>query len=130
MTIQKVIDKVLELKEGMLDEADIIECINEVELRATYMIINQSEDGKNYSFTPYTSDTDKTTILLIPSPWDSLYVDYTCSQADYNFAEYQRYNNEISMFNAKFKEYDNYYRMEHKPKKSTAKFNIRMRKEV
>lgn len=38
--------------------------------------------------------------LLVEPPHDKLYRSYLCAMIDFNHAEYERYNNAMSLFNA------------------------------
>ena len=74
------------------------------------------------SFTGYDSLTDLQTELLVPEPYDEVYLRWMEAQIDYYNGEYEKYNNAIEMFNTAFNSYQNYYNRTHKPKGKQFKY--------
>ena len=66
-------------------------------------------------FTGYNEDTDPQTELLVPAPYDEVYLRWMEAQIDYHNGEYDKYNNAIIMFNAAFEAYAAYYNQHHMP---------------
>lgn len=64
---------------------------------------------------PAVEDTE----LLIPAPYDELYVHYLAAQIDFWNGEYGRYNNAMAMFNSKRGDYVNLYNRTHTSKQPT-----------
>ena len=54
--------------------------------------------------------------LLVPHPYDEIYLYWLEARIDYANGEYGKYNNSISLFNAAFEAYEKYYRRTHMPK--------------
>ena len=67
-------------------------------------------------FSGYDDSTDLQAELLIPAPYDEVYLRWMEAQIDYNNGEYDKYNNAIDMFNTVFHDYKNYYNRTHMPK--------------
>lgn len=82
MTIQKLIDKVQEEKPNTFQPEKVIEFINEIEAGVAEEV--------NTDIPLYTVD-DMDTELLVPAPYDRLYVSYLKSQIDYANEEYASY---------------------------------------
>ena len=74
-------------------------------------IVFQEEDGVQYS---YPDDLD--TQLLVPHPWEGIYALYLEAQIDLHNKDYEDYNNAITVFSEKLKEYRRAYIREHRPK--------------
>lgn len=54
---------------------------------------------KERALPPYDPDEGMHTALLIPEPYDGLYVHYLLAMIDFHNAEYTRYNNGMQLFN-------------------------------
>lgn len=50
------------------------------------------------------------TVLMIPAPFDDLYLRYLEAQMDYTNQEYQKYNNAMALFAALWQDYANQVR--------------------
>ena len=66
-------------------------------------------------FTGYNEDTDPQTELLVPAPFDELYLRFMEAQIDYQNHEYEGYNNAIMLFNTAFQAYADHYNQHHMP---------------
>lgn len=82
MTIQKLIDKVQEEKPNTFDTEKLLEFINEIESDVAEQI--------NVDFDDYTTD-NLSEELLVPAPYNRLYVSYLKAQVDYANEEYPSY---------------------------------------
>ena len=74
------------------------------------------QNRNDVMFQGYTEETPGDTVLLVPEPFDQMYLRWMEAQIDYHNAEYSRYNNSISLFNTDFQAYQSYYHRMHKPK--------------
>lgn len=63
----------------------------------------------------YDENTGLATTLLIPHPYDEVYIRWLEAQIDYANGEYGKYNNSITMFNTAYTSFVNYYNRDHKP---------------
>ena len=66
-------------------------------------------------FTPYTEQSDGSTALLIPPPYDEVYQRYLEAQMDYANGEFERFNNSNAMYTAAYTAFVNYYNRTHLP---------------
>ena len=83
-------------------------------------LIDTHEGGENVEFSGYTQESlDQT--LLVPAPYDDMYIKWLEAQIDYANGEYGKYNNTITMYNNAYITYSKAYHREHLPK-NTAKF--------
>ena len=76
----------------------------------------------NISFNGYDIDTALDTILLVPAPYDDVYIKWLEAQIDYANGEYSRYNNTAQAYQAEWDRYRNYYNRTHMPKGKTLKY--------
>ena len=79
-------------------------------------IVGTHEDGESVTFTGYDDTTPIDTDLLIPAPYDEVYLFWLESKIDYWNGEYGKYNNSISMYNTAMAAYEKYYNNAHLPK--------------
>lgn len=79
-------------------------------------IIDTHEGGDAISFTGYDENTPNDTVLIVPSPYDDIYVRWLEAQIDYANGEYGRYSNSMTMFNATYSAYERYYNRNNMPK--------------
>lgn len=66
-------------------------------------------------FGGYDEKTSLTRELLVPYPYDEMYVRFLEAQIDYANGEYEKYNNSITLFNAAWSAFEKYFRRAHKP---------------
>lgn len=115
MTIMDAINTVDNLKHNTYDQNDKVKWLSQLDKRIKTQIMDAHEGGRR-SFGGYDQDTDGDTVMLAPPPFDEIYLRWLEAQIDYNNGEYGKYNNSIAMFNAVYKDYENYYRRTHMPK--------------
>ena len=85
-------------------------------------IIDTHEGGEGVSFTGYNEDTNLQTELLIPSPFDAVYLRWLEAQIDYSNGEIDKYNISITMFNTEFEAFEAWYHRYHMPKSHGKRF--------
>ena len=106
MTLLEVIERVKAEKPNAYSEETMVGWLNQLEK------INQSEimgrDGDE--IIEYTWKDDGETELLIPEPYDDVYVNYVKAMVDYNNKEYSSYNINGQMFNSTYRTYANWYK--------------------
>jgi len=78
-------------------------------------IIDTHEGGEDVNFTGYDSNTKDLTDLLVPEPYDEMYLRWLEAQIAYYNGEYDKYNNAIILFNTVFENYAAYYSQNHMP---------------
>ena len=66
-------------------------------------------------FEGYGENTPLTRELLIPYPYDEIYIRCLEAQIDYANGEYEKYNNSTALFNAAWAAYEKHYHRTHKP---------------
>ena len=63
-------------------------------------------------FTDVVCATDDTE-LFVASPYNEMYVLYLCSMIDFGNAEYDRYNNDVTMLESIYGDYEKYFNNTH-----------------
>lgn len=87
--------------------------------RVDGMIQSQLHDthaGGPTQFSGYTDSTDPDQELLVPAPWDELYLHYMQAQIDYLNGDMTRYANGAALYNTCLVDYKNHYNRTHAPK--------------
>ena len=74
------------------------------------------------SFRGYDEKTELDRKLLVPAPFDEMYLRWLEAQIFYRYHEEDRYNNAMDVFNTLWAEYRNYYNRQHMPLGQRLKF--------
>ena len=82
--------------------------------------IIEAARAKKHPFNGYTEDSLMTE-LIVPAPYDDIYIKWLEAQIDYANGEYGKYNNTITMYNNAYLAFAKAYNREHLPK-NTASF--------
>jgi hypothetical protein len=115
MTIIEAINKVDALKFNTYSQNDKITWLSKLDLAVKRLILDNHGNNPAPTFTGYTEDTPLDTVLLVPAPFDEIYLRWMEAQIDYYNGENDRYNNSIMLYNAMFDAYAAYYTRHHKP---------------
>ncbi len=78
--------------------------------------------GGPADFVPYDGETPPDTVLLIESPYDTLYRRWLEAQIDLTNGEYDRYNASIRVFSDEYSHFENDYHRNHTPKRGGRRF--------
>ena len=78
-------------------------------------IIDTHEGGEDVVFSGYDPNSDLNTALLVPPPYDDIYIRWLETQIDYANGEYGKYNNSMAMYNTAYTAYANHYNRTHMP---------------
>ena len=81
-----------------------------------------THQGDHPPFAGYTDSTDPNTVLLVPAPWDEMYLHYMQAQIDYANGDMTRYTNGAALFNTSLAAYKNHYNRTHAPKGQTWRY--------
>lgn len=109
MTIIEAINKVDALKFNTYSQNDKITWLSKLDLAVKRLILDNYGNNPAPAFTGYTEDTPLNTVLLVPAPFDEIYLRWMEAQIDYYNGENDRYNNSIMLYNAMFDAYASYY---------------------
>ena len=115
MKIVEAINKIDSLMHNTYNQVDKVAWLSELDSDVKHHIIDTHEGAETVTFTGYDDSTDLQTELLVPSPFDSVYLRWLEAQIHYHNGEYDRYNNAIIMYNTAYDAFANYYNRTHKP---------------
>ena len=121
MKIIEAINGIDSLKHNTYSESDKVAWLSRLDAMVKKHIIDTHE-GDEVTFTGYDDSTDLQTELLIPAPYDEVYLRWMEAQIDYHNGEYDRYNNAMDMFHTAYEGYQNYYNRTHMPKGKKFKY--------
>ena len=122
MKIIEAINRIDSLKHNTYSRNEKVAWLSRLDSRVKRLIIDTHEGGSDIAFTGYGDSTDPNTELLVPAPFDELYLRWLESQIDYANGEYDKYNNSILMYQAAYDAYANHYNRSHLPKGAAMKF--------
>ena len=110
MTIQEAIDLADQLKPNMMITPVKIRFLNEIEGKIHEEIILQHEHTEAEGEKPeYTTDTDPGTDLIVPAPYDMVYVYWLIAQIDHMNMEMDKYNNDRLLFEDAYGNFNDYW---------------------
>lgn len=122
MTIIEAINRIDSLKPNNYTQEDKIAWLSNLDGIIKTEIIDTHEGSENISFNGYDVDTALDTVLLVPSPYDSIYLKWLEAQIDYTNGENARYNNSKTMYNTTYSAFWKYYNRTHMPLGKSIKF--------
>lgn len=122
MKIIEAINRIDSLKHNTYSMNEKVAWLSRLDSMVKRLIIDTHEDGEDITFTGYDDTTDPETELLVPAPFDEMYLRWLEAQIDYTNGEYDKYNNSILMYQAAYDGYANYYNRNHMPKGKKIKF--------
>ena len=122
MKIIEAINRIDALKHNTYSPVDKVEWLSRVDWMVKRHIIDTHEGAEDVSFTGYDDHTDRQTELLVPAPYDELYLRWMEAMIDYHNGEYGKYNNAVEMFNTAYESYQCYYNRTHMPKGKKFKY--------
>jgi hypothetical protein len=114
--IKEAIDRIDRLKHNTYNRADKIAWLSMLDDTVKRLIIDNHEGWEDVTFNGYDANTNLDTKLLVPSPFDDMYIKWLEAQIDYANGEYDRYNNAMAMYNTLYNNYSNYYRRNNMPR--------------
>ena len=122
MMIADAIEQIDNLKHNTYGQGEKIRWLSRVDSMVKRLIIDTHEGSEDVYFTGYDEDTDIETEMLVPAPFDELYLRWLEMQIDYANGEYSKYNNSAEMFNTSYQAYANHYNRTHMPIGKPMKF--------
>lgn len=91
MKISDAISNAQALTGQVVDNATLVRWLSELDGQLALTFYRAEE------WEPYDPTTDQTTALLVPFPWDGLYVNHLAAMTYFTNGEYDRYENERVM---------------------------------
>lgn len=122
MTIMEAINRIDSLQFNTYTQNDKLDWLSRLDWSVKRHIIDLHEDPEILTFSGYNDNTDLNTELLVPPPYDEVYLRWMEAQIHYHNGEYDKYNAAIIMYNTAFESYENYYKLSHMPKLRGSRF--------
>lgn len=122
MTIIEAIALVDNLKPNTYTQDDKIRWLSKLDGVVKAEIIDTHEGGSEVAFDGYDENTPLDTVLLVPAPYDDIYRFWLEAQIDYTNADFDKYNNSSTRYNAEYSAFERYYNRTHKPLTTRLKF--------
>jgi len=122
MTINEAINRIDTLKFNTYSNADKMEWLSRLDWSIKRHILDLHEGEGGTDFSGYNENTDVSTVLLVPAPYDEVYLRWLEAQIDYHNGEYDKYNASIVLYNTAFEAYEKHYRLNHMPRQRGGRF--------
>ena len=122
MTIIEAINRIDSLKPNSYSQEDKISWLSIVDWDIKENIIDTHEGTGDITFNGYNADTALDTALLVPAPYDDIYIKWLEAQIDYANGEFKRFNNSIMMYNTTYTAFSRHYNRTHMPIGTAIKF--------
>lgn len=104
MKLKDMINQIIRLRGQQYDEDIMTGWINEIEAQAVEQVLSHAVGGVT-EFEHYNWNKDQEKELLIPQRFQDVYQNYVFSKIDFLNQETERYNNDVSMFEAAWAEF-------------------------
>ena len=115
MTIIEAINQTDAIKPNSFEQIEKIKWLSELDGRVKKEIIDTHEGAESVVFSGYNDTTSLDTELLVPAPYDEVYLLWLEARIDYANNEYGKYNNSRAMYNNAYNTYWKYYNRTHLP---------------
>lgn len=115
MTIIEAIAQIDELKPNTISQTQKVKWLSKLDGMVKRLIVDTHEGGDAIPFYGYTEDTPVDTELIVPAPFESMYIHWLEAQIDYAHGEYGKYNNSIQVYHNEWEAYRNYYNRNNMP---------------
>lgn len=122
MTILEALTTIDSIKPNNYTPADKIRWLSELDGIVKAEIIDTHEGGENIAFEGYDENTDQEIVLLVPAPYEDIYIKWLESKIDYTNAEYGKYNNSSTAYNTVYTAFEKYYNRHNMPIQTKMKF--------
>ena len=122
MTIIEAINRIDLLKPNNYTQADKIAWLSTLDGIIKKEIIDTHEGAESVIFNGYDVDTSLDTVMLVPAPYDNVYLKWLEAQIDYANADTKRYANSMIMYNTAYSAFERYYNRTNMPKGKTFKY--------
>jgi len=122
MTIHEAIVRLDALKHNTYSDAEKRRWLSQLDGIICNMVLDTHEGGPEEVFQGYDQNTPGDTVLLIPAPYDDIYIRHLEAEIDYHNGELERYNNSALLFEAAWNAFERYWNRTHLPKGENWRF--------
>ena len=122
MTIMEALYRIDEIKPNSCSQSEKIKWLSSLDGVIKNEIIDTHEGGEDVVFDGYNEDSALSIVLLVPAPYDDIYLKWLEARIDYTNGELNKYNNSSVAYNDAYDLYQRYYNRTHMPKGKKFKF--------
>lgn len=122
MTIRDAVGQTDSVIHNTYSTSEKVRWLSQLDWMVKKDIFESFTDGDGALFCGYDSKTDMDTELLVDQPHDEMYLRWLEAQIDYANGELEKYNNAVSMFQAVYDGFRNWYARTHSPKRTSIRF--------
>lgn len=115
MKLIEAINKIDALKQNTFTQEDKIGWLSTLDGIIKSEIIDTHEGANKYTFSGYDESTPLDTELIVPSPYDDIYIKWLEAQIDYHNGEIGKYSNSMTMYNSAYSAFDRHYNRNNMP---------------
>ena len=115
MTIFEAISRIDAVKPNSYSQNEKVNWLSTLDGIIKTEIVDTHEGSEEVTFNGYNVDTALTTELLVPAPYDEVYLFWLESKIDYWNGEMGKYNNSVLMYNTAYSAYEKFYNRTHMP---------------
>lgn len=115
MKVCEAISRIDVLKPNRYSVEEKVKWLSNLDFSIKKDVIDTHDGGDKINFEGYTVDKDNDTTMLVPEPYDDLYIKWLESQIDYYNGEYRKYNNSITAYNDSYSAFEKYYNRTYMP---------------
>lgn len=125
MTIQKALDLADQLKPNMMSRMVKIHFLDEIDkMIHGELVMTHEHTAAEETVPSYDTDTDEGTELIIPGPYDMLYVYWLMSKIDELNQETDKYNNDRARFETEYEQASDWWTRRRHPLQRTREFML------
>ena len=117
MTLMEALHRIDTIKPNTHSQSEKIKWLSTLDGIIKTEVIDTHKGAEDLAFNGYEDDTDLTTNLLVPAPYDEIYLFWLESKIDYWNGEIGKYNNSIAMYNEAYSTFVKYYNRMNEPKR-------------
>ena len=116
MKINDAIAKCDSIYPNTIDNEEKIDLLSRLDGSVKAEIFDKYESNDGEGFSGYAEDTSEDTVLLVPFPFDNIYVSWLVAQIYLLMDEHNKYNDWLLIFNSEWDNYERYYAQTHTQK--------------
>ena len=126
MTIESAIARVNKLRPNSVPEKTKVEWLSQVDglVHREILLAHELPEEIPEEFDGYDHNTHPATVLLVPFPYDEIYIHWLNAQIDYAMMENDKYNNDRMLFNNAWDTFGDAWRRAHMPVQKTRELRI------
>lgn len=115
MKIIDAISKIDSIKPNNYSQDDKIHWLSTLDGLVKEEIIDAHDGRDDVKFEGYNDNTDLYTEMLVPAPYDDIYIYWLEGRIDYANGEYGKANNSLSMYSTTYTAFERWYNRNHMP---------------